>query len=242
MIKVCYNNENNMNKYAFWEKKMEKLKNSSYKYCFIPVLIMFLINTITYSGTKLLTDTTRYHYDISLPIDSELPFVPAFIVIYVLSYLQWVVGFGLIARQSKEVCYRVISSEIVAKIICFIIFIVLPTSFNRPEITDTGIFASLTKIIYALDTPTNLFPSVHCLESWILFRTAHEITQHKKWLVPAWLIFVLLVFASVLLVKQHLILDIPAAIIVSEIGLFVGKKFKTGRIFEKINYKFWKGE
>lgn len=220
---------------------MEKTKKTSYKYCFIPILAMIIINAITYSGTKLFTDSAN-HYDISLPIDDVLPFIPAFIIVYVLSYLQWVTGFGLVARESKEVCYRVISSEIIAKIICFILFIVLPTTIIRPVITDNGIFNSLTKIIYFLDTPTNLFPSVHCLESWILFRTAHEITRFKKWLVPVWFVFVLLVFASVLLVKQHLILDIPAAIIVGEIALFLGKKFKTGRIFEKINKKILKGE
>lgn len=220
---------------------MWKIKNSSYKYCFIPILVMIVINALTYSGTKFITDSGN-HYDISLPIDASLPFIPAFIVIYVLSYIQWVVGFGLVARESAEVCYRVISSEIIAKIICFILFIAVPTTLLRPIITDNGIFNSLTKIIYFLDTPTNLFPSVHCLESWILFRTAHEITRHKKWLIPVWLVFVLLVFASVLFVKQHLVLDIPAAIIVAEIALFLGKKFKTGRIFEKINKKLLKGE
>ncbi len=220
---------------------MEKLKNSHFKYCFIPIAIMIIVNFITYTCTKYITDSGN-HYDISLPIDMSLPFIPAFIVIYVLSYLQWVFGFGLVARESKEVCYRVISSEIIAKIICFVIFVVFPTTMLRPEINDSDFFSTLTKVIYFLDTPTNLFPSVHCLESWILFRTAHEITRHKKWLVAAWLIFALLVFASVLLVKQHLILDIPAAILIAEISLFAGKKFKTGRIFEKLNRKFLKGE
>lgn len=202
---------------------------------------MIIINFLTYTCTKYLTDS-GYHYNIALSVDYALPFVSSFIVIYVLSYLQWVGGYALIACQSREVCYRVISSEIIAKILCFVIFVAMPTSLTRPEIKESGIFASLTQIIYDLDTPTNLFPSVHCLESWILFRTAHEITAHKKWLVPVWFVFALLVFASVVLVKQHLILDIPAAIIVGEIGLFVGKKFNTGRIFEKINKKLLKGE
>ena len=54
--------------------------------------------------------------------------------------------------------------------------------------------------------------------------------------------FAIFVFASVVFVKQHLILDIPAAILVGEIGLFLGNKLKTERIFEKINRKFLKGE
>lgn len=220
---------------------MEKKKNFGVKYWWIPVFSMIVINTISYSGSKLITDS-GFHFDISLPIDAALPFIPAFIIIYVLSYLQWVVGYGLIAVESREVCYRVISSEIIAKLICLVIFLIMPTSLVRPENTGSGFLGWLTGFIYSLDTPTTLFPSVHCLESWILFRTAHKITRYKKWLVPLWFIFLLLVFASVLFVKQHLILDIPAAIIVGEIGLFLGKKFKTERSFEFINCKLLKGE
>ena len=220
---------------------MKKNKLLKVKYWWIPVFSMIVINCIAYSGTKYITDSS-YHYDISLSIDAVLPYIPAFIIIYILSYLQWVVGYGLIATESKEVCYRVISSEIIAKLICLVIFLVLPTSMVRAGNTGEGIFGWLTEFIYSMDTPTALFPSVHCLESWILFRTAHKITRHKKWLVPLWFVFGLLVFASVLFVKQHLILDIPAAIIVGEIGLFLGKKLKTERVFEYINSKLLKGE
>ena len=220
---------------------MKKNKIFTFKYWWIPVFSMIVINCIAYSGSKLVTDS-GFHFDISLPIDAALPFIPAFIIIYVLSYLQWVVGYGLIAAESRKVCYRVISSEIIAKLICLVIFLVLPTSMVRPENTGEGFCGWLTELIYLLDTPTTLLPSVHCLESWIIFRTAHKITRFKKWLVPLWFVFALLVFASVVFVKQHLILDIPAAILVGEIGLFLGKKFKTERIFEKINQKFLKGE
>lgn len=220
---------------------MKKIKPLLPKYAVIPVLIMVIINFITYTVTKYITDG-GHHFDISLPIDDYIPFLPVFIIIYVVSYAQWVIGFGMIAKESKEVCYRVISSEIISKLICLIIFLCLPTMMTRPEITGNDIFSRLTALIYSLDTPTNLFPSVHCLESWILFRTAPKITRHGKWVTPAWFVFAILVFASVLFVRQHLVLDIPAAIIISEIGLFVGRKFKTERIFEKINSKFLKAK
>lgn len=219
---------------------MKNTKSLSSKYWLIPVLLMIILNFIAYNVTKFIADGWE-HYDFHLPIDNAIPFLPAFITVYILAYIQWVVGYGLIAIESKEVCYRVISSEMISKLICLVIFLVLPTSMNRPEITGTDMFSKLTQFIYNADTPTNLFPSVHCLESWILFRTTSKVTAHKKWLLPLWGISALLVFASVVFVKQHLILDIPAAIIVGEIGLFLGKKLKTERIFEKINDRFLKG-
>lgn len=220
-----------------WVIHMKIKKVLTPKYWWIPVISMFLINIAAYSGSKLLTDS-GHHFDISLPIDFAIPFIPAFIIIYIVSYLQWVGGYGLVALESKEVCYRVISSEIIAKLICFVIFMLLPTTLERPSTEGYGIFGAITNLIYSMDTPTTLFPSVHCLESWILFRTAHKITRYKRWLVPLYFVFALLVFASVLFVKQHLIVDIPAAILVGEIGLFLGKKLKAERIFIKINKKF----
>ena len=207
------------------------------KYWWIPVISMVLINLMAYSGSKLLTDA-GHHYDISIPLDSALPFIPAFIIIYILSYLQWFAGYGLVAIESKEVCYRVAASEIIAKLICFAIFMALPTTIVRPSTEGYGIFGAITNLIYSMDTPTTLFPSVHCLESWILFRTAIKITRYKKWLMPLYFVFALLVFASVLFVKQHFIVDIPAAIIVGEIGLYLGEKLKAERVFIKINQKF----
>jgi len=207
---------------------MIKNKKFSLKYWYIPVFLMILFNFVAYTGSKILTDSGSRHYDFSLPIDAAIPFIPEFIIIYVLSYVQWVFGFGLIAVESKEVCYRVISSEIIAKIICMIIFLVFPTIMVRADITGNGFFEWATNFIYGLDTPTTLFPSVHCLESWILFRTAHKISRHKKWLIPAWFIFALLVFASVVFVKQHSIIDIFVAIpvcVIAELTCF--KSFKN---------------
>ena len=137
--------------------------------------------------------------------------------------------------QNKDFCYRIFSYEIISKFICMIMFLVFPTIMIRPEITGNGIFDQLTNFVYSADAPTNLFPSLHCLESYIIFRASFGIKKHTKALVIFNGIFALLVFASVLFVKQHLFLDIPAAIIVSELGFFIGKKIKSHRVFEKID-------
>ena len=213
---------------------MNRLKKLLPLYAVIPVCLLLIINVVAFVFTKFITDD-GFHYDISLPIDSVIPFIPAFIIIYIVSYVQWVWGFRLIATESKDFCYRIFSYEIISKLICMALFLSLPTMMSRPEITGNGVFEWLTGIVYKADTPTNLFPSLHCLESYIIFRASFGIEKHKKALVIFNGIFALLVFASVLFVKQHLILDIPAAIIVSELGFFIGKKVKSHRVFEKID-------
>ena len=220
---------------------MRFLKRILPQYSITPVFILVIIGLSTYFITKLVTDGGG-HYDVSLPIDHKIPFYPVFIIVYVLSYLQWFFGYGIIAKERKEICYRFLSAEIIAKLISLSIFIIMPTMMVRPEITGSDIFSKLTGLIYAMDTPTNLFPSLHCLESWIILRAAFHLERHGKLYIAINAIFAVLVFASVLFVRQHLILDIPAAILVGEIALFITKKWNAGTVFEKIDSHFLRKE
>ena len=204
------------------------------KYARIPLLTALTINCFVYFVLRLfLRDAV--HYDLSLPLDSAIPFVPSFILIYILAYPQWVLGYILICRDSEELCYRVMAGEIISKLICGLFFIFLPTTMSRPEVVGDGIFEKLTRLIYSLDAPDNLFPSVHCAESWLCFRCALEaksLPRAYKW---GSLVFTLLVFASTVLVKQHVLVDIPAALIVAELGQLLSRRTRAGRCFEKLN-------
>ena len=76
-------------------------------------------------------------------------------------------------------------------------------------------------LIYRMDKPDNLFPSLHCVFSWICFRGAMHLKKVPKWYVPLTFVISVLVFASTLLIKQHVIVDMIGAVIVVEIGLFL---------------------
>ena len=197
-----------------------KLKTFIPRYGYFPIITLFAFNSLVYFLTKLVYDPARA-YDLSLGIDHALPFVPAFILFYILAYLQWALGYIMIARESREELYKVATANILAKIFCGIIFVALPTAMVRAEITEGGIFNLLTSFIYAADTPAvNLFPSIQCLESWAVFRCSLKLKLPIGYKI-AMGVFSLGVFASVLLVKQHIILDIPAGILVFELGYLI---------------------
>lgn len=218
---------------------MKFIKRLVPKYSIIPVIAMIIAGASVYFVTKLVTDGGK-HYDISLPIDHQIPFISAFIVIYILSYVQWVGGYLTVAREEENFALRAMSAEIIAKIICLAIFLILPTAMARPEVLGNDIFGRLTKLIYTMDTPTNLFPSIHCLESWIIFRTSFGLKRVGRWIIPVYAVFAILVFITVLFVRQHLILDIPAGIIVGEISLYLSRRFKTERVFKCINSRIFR--
>ena len=80
-----------------------------------------------YFLAKLLTDG-RFHYDLSIPLDGRIPFVPAFMLIYWGAYLSWGLNYILAARESREHCRRCITADMIAKALCFVIFLLLPTT------------------------------------------------------------------------------------------------------------------
>ena len=109
---------------------------------------------------------------------------------------------------------------------------------TRPEITQTGPFYTLVSWMYFIDTPMiNLFPSIHCLESWICFRESIHLKDIRKWYAPFSFVFTMLVFASTVLIHQHVLIDIPAGVLVAEIGLLICRLTRADRVFASINKK-----
>ena len=186
------------------------------KYARIPLIIAVLFNFATYIGANLIAGEA-YHHDISMKIDEYIPFVPFFITFYILSYVQWVVGYIVLSHESREYCYKVVTADLIAKTVCFLFYVFYPTTMVRPDVTGGGFFEFVTRIVYSVDPASNLFPSIHCLESWVVFRCALKM-KLPKWYKIAMGLFSLGVFASVVFVKQHVFIDIPAGILVFELG------------------------
>lgn len=209
------------------------------KYAFVPLILLVLANAITYNGSKFITNS-MYHNNASLFIDNYIPFLPIFISFYILAFVQWIVGYILIARESKEYCYQYFSAELIAKMICLFFFLVFPTTIERPCINGSGIWLFLTRFIYSMDAPVNLFPSIHCLESWMCFRGSLGLKKVPKWYSYFTFFFSVLVCLSTVFVKQHVFVDIIGGILVVEIGIFLANKWNTGILFEKIETKLKK--
>lgn len=216
---------------------MEKIYRILPKYAFLPIMCCLILNGITYFGSRLFT-TEMHHYNISIALDEILPLVTPMSIIYVFAYVTWVLGFIIVGRESRQVCYEVCAAEIVAKIICLICFVIFPTTLARPEITGTGFCDNLTVFIYKIDAADNLFPSIHCLESWILFCGAMKCKKQGKPMKIFMFVSAILVFASTVLIKQHVVLDIAGGILAVHIGLWISKKFNLKRFFEIAENRF----
>lgn len=123
---------------------------------------------MVYFGTEALTGNWK-HYDLTLPVDRAIPLVPGATVIYLGCYIFWIINYILIARQGEEHCFRFVTADMLSRIVSGIIFILLPTTNVRPVLAGDDIFVKLLGMIYSIDEPTRLFPSIHCLVSWFCY-------------------------------------------------------------------------
>lgn len=203
------------------------------RYAYFPLLAMVIMNIVVYNGSKIFTNSF-YHYNASIFIDQYIPFVPFFISFYILAYVQWIIGYIVIAREDKKTCFQFCTAELIAKLLCLFFFFVFPTTIVRPEVTGSGINEILTRFIYSADAPVNLFPSIHCLESWMCFRGALHLKKVSKKYKFGMFVFTIFVCLSTVFVKQHVFLDIIGGILVVEVGIFLTKKFHLGTKLEKI--------
>ncbi len=214
-------------------------------YGLMPCIISPILNTLTYSGTKLIyPHASSYHniYHSLGNLDEMIPFCPAWMLGYVFAFAVWIVGFILVAREERKVCYEVFTAEVLAKLMVLVVFLVYPTMMINPEYVyadqiGSGFIGWLCRLVYGFDAPDHLFPSIHCLENWILFRASFRMKNVNNAYRVFLFVAALIVFASVLLVKQHVIIDIIGAIAVVEIALFLAKKYNLGRVYFALERK-----
>lgn len=177
--------------------------------------LILLVNTITYNGSRLLT-TGRKHYNVSGWLDSQIPMINWMIVVYLGCYAFWVVNYILVVREDKETARQFALIEMTAKMICFVIYVVFPTTMTRGTVTGNGIFDIAIQFVYQIDPADNLFPSLHCLVSWICYLGVKDLKSVPDWYKKVSMIIAFLVFISTVTVKQHVIVDVIGGVLVAE--------------------------
>lgn len=211
---------------------MEKIINTVKKYKIIPLVIALIFNTIAYNGTRVIT-TSKYHYDITSPIDNLIPVIPATIIIYLGCYLYWLVNYVIGAGQEDDEAYKFLSADLFAKLICMVIFIAFPTTNTRPVLEDEGFFTEVLKMLYQIDAADNLFPSIHCLTSWFCLIAVRKNPNVKTVYKIISVIITVAICVSTLTTRQHVIVDVAGGIALAEFSYLIVDKIGFTRIYQR---------
>lgn len=179
------------------------------------LLLALVSGLAAFSGCKWLTAGWR-HLDMSCALDAAIPLFAPAVVVYLAAFPFWALGYMTMACAPPPVMWRFFAADGLARAATVVCFLLAPTTLARPEVTGGGGWNALLRLVYACDTPDALFPSLHCLISWLCWagvRARRELPGWYRWFSLGMAVAVCL---STLLTKQHVFWDVPAGILLAE--------------------------
>ncbi len=162
-----------------------------------------------YGGINWLTSQRQGLLGLYLPAESAIPLVPAAIWVYLSMLLLFCLPLFTLPRERAR-------SEALAAILglvaAAIIWLLLPARLGFERVLPVG-YETLYGVIFALDAPHNLVPSLHVVFSTIAVlacgQNAPRLARLGLWI---WLTGIA---ASTLLTHQHHVLDVVTGLLVA---------------------------
>ena len=188
--------------------------------CFVAMALAW--NMLVYWGTRLITYSWDHH-NIMSAWDEKIPLVPWTVLIYLGCYLFWGVNYWLCADQDAKQRNRFYCADFLAKAVCAVVFLTFPTTNTRPVSLGQDGWGFIMKLLYWVDSPDNLFPSIHCLVSWLCWVGVRGRKDIPCWYRYTSLLLGLAVCVSTLTTRQHVIIDVFGGVFLAELAWFVSK-------------------
>lgn len=179
----------------------------------ITIISLIAFQSLLYLMAKL----TPFEYHIvNIEFDNQIPFIKYFVYPYIIWYITlFIVPY--IFYQKDKLFYKIyIKTIFISLIIAFIIYVFYPTTLIRNEVISTDLSTFIINLIYKIDTPAiNCLPSAHCILSFVHIYITLMIKGINKKLKAIIIIQSILVIFSTVFIKQHVILDVITAFILS---------------------------
>lgn len=166
------------------------------------------------------TVTTDY-YVIESSLDQYIPFCELFIIPYLLWFAYIAATILYFFFTNKRDFVRLCIFLFTGMTICLAIYYFWPNGHHlRPDLTALGrenIFTELVAGLYVTDTSTNVCPSIHTLNSVgaciAIFRS--NALKKKKLIRGSALVLTISICLSTVFLKQHSIIDVFCALLLS---------------------------
>ena len=194
-------------------RKASRLFATRWRLLLPPAALLW--NQLVYWGGAALAET-RHHYQFSTALDRAIPLIPWTVCIYFGCYAFWALHYCLCAAVPTR-ARRFFTADFIAKGVCFVFFVGLPTTMARPAVQGLNVWESLVRALYILDAPVNLFPSIHCLNSWLCWASARDIPAFSRKYKAFALCAAVAVCVSTLTLRQHVLLDVAGGILLAEV-------------------------
>ena len=180
-----------------------------------------------------LEKTVTIHFNvIHMAIDDYIPFIEFFIIPYLLwfGYVAFVVLYFFL--KSKTDYYKICTFLFTGMTIFLIISTLYPNGqYLRPTTFARDNFCvTLVKWLYATDTATNLFPSIHVYNSLGIHMAIcnSEIFRNNKSVRRFSFVLMTSIILATMFLKQHSVFDVITAFVMAAVmySLVYGRSFQ----------------
>jgi len=152
-------------------------------------------------------------HDMARPLDRKIPLVSQAVFIYIIWYpLIALYPIYLYSLNSMDY-YIYILAIVLDIIVSTLIYLCYPTSFQRPK-PPTGTFSGkILSLLYTADYKgLNCMPSMHCSMCFIIILSVWSCSQMETGVQSGFTILACGILGSTLLTKQHVVVDMLAAL------------------------------
>lgn len=153
------------------------------------LLVLYLpIYLIWFALAERMVPSTEGCFVSYLPLDDKIPFLPGFILAYVLWYPFLIVPVVVtLLKDDRRAFIRYAAFIIAGFSISLTICMIWPNcQLLRPSVVDTSTLCGwLVNAIYSADTPTNVLPSMHVVGCMAVLAVTFDSKYLKKVRIPA---------------------------------------------------------
>lgn len=157
-------------------------------------------------------------YILHTSFDNFIPFCSTFVI----PYFSWyayvavtVLFFTLFVEDELEFSRLATTLFIGNTLFLFISFVFPNGHLLRPTLTGHDLLTELVRLLYSIDTSTNILPSMHVFNAVACCIAIHhnETLRRKPGLITFSNILTVLIVLSTMFLKQHTVLDVLLALI-----------------------------
>lgn len=176
--------------------------------------INYILLTVRLIGIFLLQKCLSYH------------------IFYGLPYIA-IAGIYFFFQEKESFC-KLMYFGMIGMTIFIIVSYVYPNGLElRPDtFTRDNIFIQLTRKIYSMDTPTNVLPSIHVFNSMAVYFAVKNspYLKEKKVIRGAAFLMTTSIILSTMFLKQHSVVDVLTALILSYVSYDIIYNERTEKI------------
>jgi hypothetical protein len=184
-------------------------------------ILLLGLQTLLYFGVEAFEGKP---HNVAKKIDGHIPFVPAFVYIYVL-WFPLILLFPLALFRANPMAYAryqtAILLDIALSLVCYLVY---PTSFARPEAPDTVSGRAMKLVFRGSYKGLNCAPSMHCSMCYLVFHFVGATPGLPPAVAAIAVPVALGIVISTLFTKQHVLIDALTALPLAAVCILIGNR------------------